>query len=62
MILHLQSGIGKFGVADWLNGSAEYYVLRNPVFGVAEPFAGTAADDVRKWSAGKCDDLGRDHH
>ncbi|WP_160505964.1 sporulation-delaying protein SdpB family protein [Streptomyces sp. BA2] len=39
VILYLQSGISKFGVTDWLNGSAEYYVLRDPVFGVAEPFA-----------------------
>lgn len=39
VILYLQSGISKFGVPDWLNGSAEYYVLRDPVFGVAKPFA-----------------------
>ncbi|WP_329568970.1 sporulation-delaying protein SdpB family protein [Kitasatospora sp. NBC_01266] len=35
--LYLQSGISKFGVPDWLNGSAEYYILRNPLFGVAGP-------------------------
>ncbi|MET7358212.1 hypothetical protein ABZS76_07135 [Streptomyces sp. NPDC005562] len=39
MIRCLEAGISKFGVADRLYGSAEYYVLADPVFGVAEPLA-----------------------
>ncbi|MEU9101900.1 HTTM domain-containing protein [Streptomyces sp. NPDC048361] len=40
VILYAQSGISKFGVPDRLNGSAEYYILRDPIFGAAEPFKG----------------------
>ncbi|MEU7165131.1 sporulation-delaying protein SdpB family protein [Streptomyces morookaense] len=36
-ILYMQSGVSKWGVPDWLNGSAEFYVLRSPLFGVAGP-------------------------
>ncbi|MFE5869209.1 sporulation-delaying protein SdpB family protein [Streptomyces roseifaciens] len=42
VILYVQSGVSKFGVPDWLNGSAEYYILRDPIFGAAQPFEGPA--------------------
>ncbi|MCF3106589.1 HTTM domain-containing protein [Streptomyces roseoverticillatus] len=47
VILYVQSGVSKFGVPDWLNGSAEYYILRDPIFGAAEPFEGPA-----RWLSG----------
>lgn len=31
--IYLQSGISKFATEDWLNGSAMYYVFRDPSFG-----------------------------
>jgi antimicrobial peptide system SdpB family protein len=36
-VLYMQSGVSKWGVPDWLNGSAEFYILRSPLFGVAGP-------------------------
>ncbi|MEV0260080.1 sporulation-delaying protein SdpB family protein [Streptomyces sp. NPDC050617] len=36
--LYLDSAISKFGVADWANGTAEYYFLRDNMFGVSEPW------------------------
>ncbi|GAA0389684.1 hypothetical protein GCM10010357_07960 [Streptomyces luteireticuli] len=36
--LYLDSAIAKFGVADWANGTAEYYFLRDSMFGVARPW------------------------
>ncbi|MFI1997006.1 sporulation-delaying protein SdpB family protein [Actinoplanes sp. NPDC020271] len=36
--LYLDSAISKLGVADWVNGSAEYYFVRGHMFGVAPPF------------------------
>ncbi|MFJ9906236.1 sporulation-delaying protein SdpB family protein [Streptomyces sp. NPDC101152] len=36
--LYLDSAISKFGVADWANGTAEYYFLRDNMFGVARPW------------------------
>ncbi|MGW7548029.1 sporulation-delaying protein SdpB family protein [Streptomyces sp. NPDC054770] len=36
-ILYMQSGVSKWGVPDWLNGSAEFYILRSPLFGAAGP-------------------------
>ncbi|MCC2277760.1 hypothetical protein LKL35_20390 [Streptomyces sp. ET3-23] len=38
--LYLDSAISKFGVADWANGTAEYYFLRDNMFGVAKPWDG----------------------
>lgn len=37
--IYLDSGLAKLGVADWENGSAEYYIMRDPGFGVAGPLA-----------------------
>lgn len=36
--LYLDSAVSKFGVADWANGTAEYYFLRDNMFGVARPW------------------------
>lgn len=33
--IYLDSGITKMGVADWDNGTAEYYIVRDPDFGAA---------------------------
>lgn len=33
--IYLHSGVGKFASADWLSGTAEYYVLRDNMFGAA---------------------------
>ncbi|GHG81171.1 sporulation-delaying protein SdpB family protein [Streptomyces griseocarneus] len=38
--LYLDTAISKFGVADWANGTAEYYFLRDNMFGVSEPLDG----------------------
>lgn len=38
--IYLHSAIGKLGVGDWVNGSAEYYFVRDGMFGVADPFNG----------------------
>ncbi|MEU2778849.1 sporulation-delaying protein SdpB family protein [Streptomyces sp. NPDC007162] len=38
--IYLDTAISKFGVADWANGTAEYYFLRDNMFGVAKPWAG----------------------
>ena len=38
--IYLDSAISKLGVADWVNGSAEYYFVRGNLFGVAHPFSG----------------------
>ncbi|MGW7007989.1 sporulation-delaying protein SdpB family protein [Streptomyces sp. NPDC054933] len=38
--LYLDSAISKFGVADWANGTAEYYFLRDTMFGVGQPWDG----------------------
>ncbi|WP_414167356.1 sporulation-delaying protein SdpB family protein [Streptoverticillium reticulum] len=38
--LYLDSAISKFGVADWANGTAEYYFLRDNMFGVGKPWDG----------------------
>lgn len=35
--IYLQSGLSKLGVEDWLNGSALYYVVRDPSFGATGP-------------------------
>nr|WP_255472697.1 sporulation-delaying protein SdpB family protein [Quadrisphaera setariae] len=35
--IYLDSAVSKFGVADWVNGTAEYYIVRDPMFGVAGP-------------------------
>ncbi len=37
--IYLHSAISKLGVEDWVNGSAEYYFVRDGMFGVAEPFS-----------------------
>lgn len=31
--IYIHSGLGKLAVADWTNGSAEYYVVRDKMFG-----------------------------
>lgn len=36
--VYLDSAISKFGVDDWSNGTAEYYILRDPGFGDAGLF------------------------
>ncbi|MFD7335730.1 sporulation-delaying protein SdpB family protein [Streptomyces violascens] len=36
--LYLDSAVSKFGVADWANGTAEYYFLRDNMFGVGQPW------------------------
>lgn len=33
--IYLHSGLGKFASSDWLSGTAEYYVLRDNMFGAA---------------------------
>ena len=33
--IYLDSGITKMGVSDWDNGTAEYYIVRDPDFGAA---------------------------
>lgn len=33
--IYLESGLAKLGVDDWLNGSAMYYVVRDPSFGAS---------------------------
>ncbi|WP_432002383.1 sporulation-delaying protein SdpB family protein [Streptomyces sioyaensis] len=38
--LYLDSALSKFGVADWANGTAEYYFLRDGMFGVSRPWDG----------------------
>jgi antimicrobial peptide system SdpB family protein len=38
--VYADSSLSKFGVADWANGTAEYYFLRDNMFGVDGPFAG----------------------
>nr|WSW47209.1 hypothetical protein OG296_31170 [Streptomyces sp. NBC_01001] len=38
--LYLDTAISKFGVADWANGTAEYYFLRDNMFGISEPLDG----------------------
>ncbi|WRZ91659.1 hypothetical protein OHB54_22805 [Streptomyces sp. NBC_01007] len=38
--IYLDTAISKFGVADWANGTAEYYFLRDNMFGVAKPWDG----------------------
>ncbi|GHD66008.1 hypothetical protein GCM10010317_066660 [Streptomyces mirabilis] len=38
--IYLDTAISKFGVADWANGTAEYYFLRDNMFGVAKPWGG----------------------
>ncbi|MDV8077592.1 hypothetical protein R4P47_13585 [Rhodococcus sp. IEGM 1370] len=35
--LYIDSAIAKFGVDNWADGSAEYYFIRNPMFGSAGP-------------------------
>lgn len=35
--LYIDSAIAKFGVDSWADGSAEYYFVRNPMFGSAGP-------------------------
>ncbi|MBT0568537.1 sporulation-delaying protein SdpB family protein [Williamsia sp. CHRR-6] len=36
--IYLDSAISKFGVADWANGSAEYYFVRDNLFGATPVF------------------------
>ncbi|MER8182730.1 sporulation-delaying protein SdpB family protein [Kitasatospora sp. NPDC094015] len=38
--IYLDTAISKFGVADWANGTAEYYFLRDKMFGVGTPWDG----------------------
>ncbi|MFD6938296.1 sporulation-delaying protein SdpB family protein [Streptomyces goshikiensis] len=38
--LYLDTAISKFGVADWANGTAEYYFLRDNMFGISDPLGG----------------------
>ncbi|MCX5147863.1 MULTISPECIES: sporulation-delaying protein SdpB family protein [unclassified Streptomyces] len=38
--LYLDTAISKFGVSDWANGTAEYYFLRDNMFGISEPLDG----------------------
>jgi len=38
--VYLDTAISKFGVSDWANGTAEYYFLRDNMFGVAQPLDG----------------------
>lgn len=35
--IYAQSGLAKLGVEDWLNGSAMYYIVRDPSFGASGP-------------------------
>lgn len=37
--LYFDSAIGKLFTADWVNGTAEYYILRDPYFGASGPIA-----------------------
>lgn len=38
--IYADSAISKFGVADWANGTAEYYIVRDPLFGSSGPLGG----------------------
>ncbi|MEV4614325.1 sporulation-delaying protein SdpB family protein [Kitasatospora sp. NPDC049258] len=38
--IYLDTAISKFGVSDWANGTAEYYFLRDKMFGVGTPWDG----------------------
>lgn len=42
--IYLHSAIAKLGVEDWVNGSAMYYIVRDPSFGASGP-----AGDVMRW-------------
>lgn len=42
-IIYLHSGLSKFGTEDWVNGSAEYYFVRDPMFGAT----GVVGDTMR---------------
>jgi len=35
--IYLESGLSKFGTDEWVNGSALYYVVRDPSFGASGP-------------------------
>ena len=43
-IIYLHSGLSKFGTEDWVNGSAEYYFVRDPMFG-----ATGIVGDILRW-------------
>lgn len=38
--IYLHSAIAKLGVENWLNGSAMYYIVRDPSFGAVGPVGG----------------------
>jgi len=40
VVIYLDSAVSKFGVPQWANGTAMYYWLRNPVFGVRPSIVG----------------------
>ena len=42
--IYLHSAIAKLGVEDWVNGSAMYYIVRDPSFGAAGPVG-----DLMRW-------------
>jgi antimicrobial peptide system SdpB family protein len=42
--IYLHSAIAKLGVEDWVNGSAMYYVVRDPSFGASGPVG-----DMMRW-------------
>lgn len=37
--IYLDATVAKFGIADWANGTASYYVVNSPMFGDAGPLA-----------------------
>lgn len=42
--IYLHSAIAKLGVENWVNGSAMYYIVRDPSFGAVGP-----AGDLMRW-------------
>jgi antimicrobial peptide system SdpB family protein len=34
-VIYLQSAVAKLFVEDWVNGSAEFYIVRDPMFGAS---------------------------
>jgi antimicrobial peptide system SdpB family protein len=43
-IVYLQAGVSKLGVTEWADGTAAYYWVTHPVFGVMEPLHEAASD------------------
>ncbi|MDJ0376260.1 sporulation-delaying protein SdpB family protein [Cryobacterium sp. PH31-L1] len=49
--IYIESGLSKFGTAEWMNGSAMHYVVRDPSFGASGP-AGLLARGITNTAVG----------